>query len=87
MAELLDLRTAWIWLLDETKGTYYLAAQQNLPPALAEHPDRMDGEGYCYCLDTYRQGDLEGAANVNVITCSRLNGLVDSTDGLSPNCA
>src|SRR4029079_12064962 len=27
-------------------------------------------------------GDLAGAANVNVITCSRLSGLVDGTDGL-----
>jgi two-component system NarL family sensor kinase len=39
-------------------------------------------EGSCYCLDTYRAGDLEGAANVNVVTCSRLDGLVDGTDGL-----
>ena len=42
----------------------------------------MDGSGYCYCLDTYKKGDLEGAANVNVLTCSRLDGLVDGTDGL-----
>ena len=42
----------------------------------------MDGSGYCYCLDTYKKGDLEGAANVNVLTCSRLSGLVDGTDGL-----
>jgi two-component system NarL family sensor kinase len=42
----------------------------------------MDGSGYCYCLDTYKKGDLEGAANVNVLTCSRLDGLVDGTGGL-----
>ena len=60
----------------------YLAASQNLPPALADDPRRMDGSGYCYCLDTYKKGDLEGAANVNVLTCSRLDGLVDGTDGL-----
>ncbi len=58
----------------------YLAAAQNLPPALANNPRRM--EGSCHCLDTYRAGDLDGAANVNVITCSRLWGLVDGTDGL-----
>jgi len=28
----------------------------------------MDGAGYCYCLDTYKKGDLSGAANVNVLT-------------------
>jgi two-component system, NarL family, sensor kinase len=82
VAELLGLRTGWIWLIDDTSPEPYLAAAQNLPPALADEPRRMDGSGYCYCLDTYRKGDLEGAANVNVLTCSRLDGLVDGTDGL-----
>jgi two-component system NarL family sensor kinase len=80
VADLLDLRTAWIWLLHETSGEPYLAAAQNLPPALAGNPARM--EGSCYCLDTYRDGDLNGAANVNVVTCTRLKWLVDGTDGL-----
>ena len=80
VAELLDLHTGWIWLLREDTGDSYLAAAQNLPPALAHAPRRM--EGSCYCLDTYRAGDLDGAANVNVVTCSRLAGLVDGTDGL-----
>ncbi|MCP4168185.1 MAG: GAF domain-containing protein [Chloroflexi bacterium] len=79
-AELLDMQTSWIWLLSEESGEPYLAAAQNLPPALSEHPDQM--EGSCYCLDTYQQGDLDGAANVNVIRCSRLKHLVDGTDGL-----
>ena len=78
LAELLDLHTAWIWLLHEN-GESYLAAAQNLPPALAEKPERM--EGGCHCLDTYRSGDLNGAANINVITCSRLEFLTN-TDGL-----
>jgi len=80
VAELLDLQTGWIWLLHQDSGESYLAAAQNLPPALIEMPQRM--EGSCYCLDTYRAGDLEGAANINVITCSRLRKLVDGTDGL-----
>jgi two-component system NarL family sensor kinase len=82
VAELLGLRTGWIWLMNEDSSEPYLAAAQNLPPALANDPRRMDGSGYCYCLDTYKRGDLEGAANVNVLTCSRLDGLVDGTDGL-----
>ncbi|MDQ3912622.1 MAG: GAF domain-containing sensor histidine kinase [Actinomycetota bacterium] len=82
VAELLDLRTGWIWLINEGSSEPYLAATQNLPPALANEPHRMDGSAYCYCLDTYRKGDLAGAANVNVLTCSRLKGLVDGTDGL-----
>lgn len=80
VADLLDLQTGWIWLLHEETGESYLAAAQNLPPALANNPRRM--EGTCYCLDTYRAGDLDGAANVNVVTCSRLTGLIDGTDGL-----
>jgi transcriptional regulator with GAF, ATPase, and Fis domain len=82
VAELLGLRTAWIWLVDDSSPEPYLAAARNLPPALADDPRRMDGSGYCYCLDTYKKGDLEGAANVNVLTCSRLDGLVDGTGGL-----
>lgn len=53
---------------------------QNLPPALVHNPSLMEGD--CYCLRTYREGDLEGAANVNVVTCSRIKNLVDGTDGL-----
>jgi two-component system, NarL family, sensor kinase len=82
VAELLGLRTGWIWLMNEDSSEPYLAAAQNLPPALANDPRRMDGSRYCYCLDTYKRGDLEGAANVNVLTCSRLDELVDGTDGL-----
>lgn len=80
VAGLLDLHTGWVWLLREESEASYLAAALNLPPALATKPHRM--EGTCYCLDTYRSGDLGGAANVNVIECTRLNKLVDGTDGL-----
>jgi two-component system NarL family sensor kinase len=77
---LLDLQTGWIWLLDEENGSPYLAAQQNLPPALRDHPSRMHGS--CYCLDTFRGGDMRGAANVNVVTCTRLKWLDTGTEGL-----
>jgi two-component system NarL family sensor kinase len=80
VVELFDLQTGWIWLLDEQTEQSYLAASQNLPPALVEDPLRM--EGSCYCLDTYKAGDMEGAANVSIVTCSRLYGLVDGTKGL-----
>ena len=80
VSALLDLGTSWIWLLNEETGEPYLAAAQNLPPALHDNPAKMGG--WCYCLDTYRKGDLKGAANVNVVACSRLNGLVEGTEGL-----
>jgi two-component system, NarL family, sensor kinase len=80
VADLLGLHTGWIWLLNEESGESFLAAAENLPLGLKRDPSRMSGS--CYCLDTYRMGDLEGAANVNVVKCSRLSGLVRETDGL-----
>jgi len=80
VAELLGLDTGWIFLIDEESSTPYLAATQNLPPALAA--DHTHLQGSCYCLDTYRAGDLRGAANVNVVRCSRLKWLSDGTEGL-----
>ncbi len=81
VAELLQVRTGWVWLLpDDVAGAPYLAAAINLPPGLRDNPQRMEGD--CYCLRTFQAGDLSGAANVNVVTCSRLAELVDGTDGL-----
>ena len=78
VAELFELRTGWVWLVRD--GTPYLAASYHLPPALRDHPQTM--EGSCYCLDGYFEGDLDGAANISVVTCSRLKGLIDGTAGL-----
>lgn len=80
VANLLSLETGWVWLLHPETGESYLAAAQNLPPALVDNPEEM--EGGCYCLDTFQTGDLEGAANVNVVSCSRLKWLRDGTAGL-----
>jgi two-component system, NarL family, sensor kinase len=80
VAELLGLGTGWVLLLEEASGRPYLAAAQNLPPGLAAEPERM--EGSCYCLDTFRSGDLAGAANIKLVTCSRLRGLTQGTAGL-----
>ncbi|HLU08407.1 MAG TPA: GAF domain-containing sensor histidine kinase [Oceanobacillus sp.] len=78
VTELFHLHTAWVWLQREDTGATYLAAALNLPPALT--PNRM--EGTCYCLDVYRLGELEGASNVSIITCTRLKNEVSGTDGL-----
>lgn len=80
VADLLDLQTGWIWLRNPQTDDYYLAAAQNLPPALTLEPERL--EGSCYCIDSFCAGDLAGAANINVVTCSRLQNLVDGTAGL-----
>lgn len=81
IVRLFNLQTGWIWLMDEC-GDPYLAVAQNLPPALANNPARMNGSTYCFCLDSFQTGDLEGAANVNLITCTRLQGVVEGTEGL-----
>lgn len=81
VADLLGLRTGWIWLLDDRdEAESHLAAAKDLPPFLTEKPVRMTGS--CLCLDTFREGDLTGAANVNVLECSRLRGAVGGTEGL-----
>jgi two-component system NarL family sensor kinase len=80
VAELFCLKTGWVFLYDQDKGKFYTAATLKLPPALADHPRRMGGT--CYCLDIYREGDLEGAANIDAIECSRLENLSKGTEGL-----
>ncbi len=80
VTELFELRTGWVWLWNESTGAPYLAAAQNLPPGLANNPARL--EGTCYCLDTYQLGQLEGAANISFITCTRLKELGEGNAGL-----
>lgn len=80
VVKLFDLQTGWVWLQRESTGETYLAAALNLPPALANDPASM--EGSCHCLDTYQIGELDGATNISVITCTRLKELVTGTAGL-----
>ncbi len=77
VTDLLGLQTGWVWLLDE-EGRPLLAAAQALPPYLSEHPERMTG--YCLCLDTFLDGALEGAANIDVLRCSRLKNAERDSD-------
>jgi two-component system, NarL family, sensor kinase len=78
VADALGLETGWIWLLDDESDEPRLAAARALPPALQGQPEAMRGD--CYCLSTFRNGDLRGAANVNVVWCSRLAGVVKGSD-------
>lgn len=80
VTKLLGLQTGWVWLLDEQEEPY-LAAAQSLPPYLADHPERMTG--YCLCLETFVAGGLEGAANIDVLRCSRLKNAERDSDPTS----
>jgi two-component system NarL family sensor kinase len=85
IAEMLGLETGWVLLLDERTGAPRLAASRALPPRLRDHPTAMLGD--CYCLTTFREGDLRGAANVNVVWCSRLAKVVEAMgDGAPLRC-
>jgi two-component system NarL family sensor kinase len=77
VTELLGLRTGWVWLLDDRNETY-LAAKQNLPPYLADHPERLTGS--CLCLDTFLSSTIEQASNVDVLRCSRLKNAERDSD-------
>lgn len=81
LGELLELETGWAWLWSDATNSAELAATRNLPPELVEHPELMEGSD-CYCLLTYAAGDLRGAANVNVVGCSRLRKLVSDSPHL-----
>ena len=82
VAELLGLETGWVWLLEDQTEEPRLAAARSLPPVLRDHPEAMHGD--CYCLSTFRAGDLRGAANVNVVWCSRLEKVVHAPAGEGP---
>ena len=69
VTRLFGLQTGWVWLLDEERQPF-LAAALALPPYLADHHERMIGS--CLCLDTFLSGTLAGAANIDVLRCSRL---------------
>ena len=81
VAKLFDLRTGWIFLLHEETGESYLAAAQNLPPALAKDSCLLM-EGGCTCLTSYHAGGLDHRDRANVIVCSRLEDLLAGTNGL-----
>ncbi len=85
VADLLGLRTGWIWLRDRESGQFYSAAARNLPPYL-QSPERMTGHS-CNCISEFNSGALT-PRNIDLIECSRLRPGVlqqanDLTDGLA----
>lgn len=81
VAELFGLHTGWIFLQRQDQTEFYLAAAQNLPMTLAENSCALM-EGDCTCLNSYQNGGLDRKDRINVVTCSRLGGLLSGTDGL-----
>lgn len=84
VADLLGLKTGWIWLFDPETRQFYSAAVHNLPPYL-QAPVHMTGKP-CWCIQEFQAGDLT-PRNIGVLECSRLrtaimDGAADSTAGL-----
>ncbi len=71
VADLLELHTGWIWLLDPETGQFYSAAVHNLPPYL-QAPVQMTGKP-CWCIQAFQKGGL-APKNIGVLECSRLHG-------------
>ncbi|MEX0290044.1 MAG: LuxR C-terminal-related transcriptional regulator [Flavobacteriaceae bacterium] len=78
--EILEVDTGWIWLTEADNTSVYLAASQNLPPALSNHPERLSG--WCYCIKQYLSDEMDEAMNISEITCSRLQDIGSGTKGL-----
>ena len=70
VADMLGLRTGWVWLEDQDTHHFYLAAERELPPYLQERV-RMAGRRRCWCIDDFRDGELT-PTNIDVMECSRL---------------
>lgn len=69
VADLLGLRTGWIWLRDAETGRFYNAAVRHLPPYL-QAPVRMTGHP-CTCISEFNDGTLT-PKNIDMVECSRL---------------
>lgn len=72
-AELLNLETAWVGLIDETSGTFALAGTYNLPPILAQDDARELRWPFCTCQRKLYAGGFD--APVNIELCERFQKL------------
>jgi two-component system NarL family sensor kinase len=70
VADLLGLRTGWVWLMDPATHHFYAAAERELPPYLQERV-RMAGRRWCQCIGDFKEGELT-PSNIDMIECTRL---------------
>ncbi|MFN2746840.1 MULTISPECIES: GAF domain-containing sensor histidine kinase [Bacillus] len=78
LLDLTGLRTAWLFLIDE-KGGFELAASAFLPEALAYDNSRLLCEGGCYCIQQYRDENMDRATNI--IHCQRIEAAIKMKRG------
>ncbi|NGP59515.1 GAF domain-containing protein [Paenibacillus thiaminolyticus] len=73
LVEITGLQTGWIFLMEDIPD-YTLAAEYQLPPALAAEKKRRLKQGSCWCIEWYRKGANFRAENT--MHCKRLDNAV-----------
>ena len=72
------LQTGWIFLIDENGG-YQLAADEALPPALANNHKHRMCQGECWCVNKYNNRKLNKASNI--MECKRIEDVLEEKAG------
>ncbi|TSB47645.1 GAF domain-containing sensor histidine kinase [Alkalicoccobacillus porphyridii] len=73
-----DLTSGWIFLIDKN-GRHSLAANHNVPPALAREGCSPLKDGGCWCKNKFMKKELNQA--VNVIECQRIEKAIEQNWG------
>jgi two-component system NarL family sensor kinase len=78
LLHVIELDTGWIFLISK-QGDYELAADYSLPEGLTWNHKRPMCQGGCWCIDRYKDGRLEKAANI--ISCKRIEEAIEQKWG------
>jgi two-component system, NarL family, sensor kinase len=78
LLQVTGLQTGWIFLIDEN-GAHQLAADEALPPALANDDHRRMCQGECWCVNKYNKRKLNKATNI--MECKRIEDAIEEKAG------
>jgi two-component system, NarL family, sensor kinase len=78
LLQVTGFQTGWIFLMDE-HGTHHLAADEALPPALANNDKQRMCQGGCWCVNKYNNKKLTKATNI--MECKRIEDAIDENAG------
>ncbi|ETI69215.1 GAF domain-containing sensor histidine kinase [Neobacillus vireti] len=78
LLQVTGLQTGWIFLIDEN-GAHQLAADEALPPALANDEKQRMCQGKCWCVNKYNNRQLNKATNI--MECKRIEEAIEEKAG------
>ncbi|WP_040203284.1 GAF domain-containing sensor histidine kinase [Neobacillus jeddahensis] len=78
LLQITELQTGWIFLMDEN-GDHQLAADEALPPALANDNKQRMCQGRCWCVNKYNNNHLNKATNI--MECKRIEDALEAQAG------